>query len=91
MTKADIVQNVRDTLGFSKKDSRKIVESVFDIMKENMARGENIKVSGFGNFVVKEKSERKGRNPRTGEEIKIPARKVLTFKPSRFLRRSFNE
>ena len=91
MTKTDMAKNIHDKLGFSKKDSRKIVESVFDIMKENLARGENIKVSGFGNFVVKEKDARKGRNPQTGKEIEIPARKVLTFKPSRFLRRTLNE
>jgi len=67
------------------------VESVFDIMKENLTRSENIKVSGFGNFVVKEKRARKGRNPQTGEEIAISARKVLTFRPSQVLRRTLNE
>ena len=91
MTKADIMQNIHNRLGFSKKDSLEIVESVFDIMKENLARSENIKISGFGNFVVKEKKARKGRNPQTGEEIEISARKVLTFKPSQLLRRTLNE
>ena len=91
MTKADIIQNVHDKLGFSKKDSAEIVESVFDIMKENLTRSEKIKISGFGNFVVKEKKARKGRNPQTGEEIEIFARKVLTFKPSQVLRRTLNE
>lgn len=91
MTKADIMQNIHNRLGFSKKDSLEIVESVFDIMKENLARSENIKISGFGNFIVKEKKARKGRNPQTGEEIEISARKVLTFKPSQFLRRTLNE
>lgn len=91
MTKADIIQNVHDKLGFSKKDSAEIVESVFDIMKENLTRSEKIKISGFGNFVVKEKKARKGRNPQTGEEIEISSRKVLTFKPSQALRRTLNE
>ena len=91
MTKADIIQNVHDKLGFSKKDSAEIVESVFDIMKENLTRSEKIKISGFGNFAVKEKRARKGRNPQTGEEIEISARKVLTFKPSQVLRRTINE
>ncbi|NQU03484.1 MAG: integration host factor subunit alpha [Syntrophaceae bacterium] len=91
MTKADIIQNVHDKLGFSKKDSAEIVESVFDIMKENLTRSGNIKISGFGNFAVKEKRARKGRNPQSGEEIEISARKVLTFKPSQVLRRTLNE
>ena len=91
MTKTDIMQNIHNRFGFSKKDSLEIVESVFDIMKENLALSENIKISGFGNFVVKEKKARKGRNPQTGEEIEISARKVLTFKPSQFLRKTLNE
>ncbi|MDO9528585.1 MAG: integration host factor subunit alpha [Syntrophales bacterium] len=91
MTKIDIVQDVCSKLGFSKKDSAKIVEAVFDIMKENLARGEKIKISGFGSFVVKEKKARKGRNPQTGDEIEISARKVLAFKSSQVLREALNE
>ena len=91
MTKIDIVQDVYDKLGFSKKDSARIVEAVFDIMKENLAQGEKIKVSGFGSFVVREKNARKGRNPQTGEEVEISARKVLTFKPSQVLKKLMNE
>jgi integration host factor subunit alpha len=91
MTKIDIVQNVHDKLGFSKKDSAIIVEAVFDVIKENLAHGEKIKVSGFGSFIVKEKKARRGRNPQTGDEIEISARKVLTFKPSQVLRKALNE
>lgn len=91
MTKIDIVQDVYDKLGFSKKDSARIVEAVFDMMKENLAQGEKIKVSGFGSFVVREKNARKGRNPQTGEEVEISARKVLTFKPSQVLKKLMNE
>ncbi len=87
MTKNDIVQNVHDKLGFSKKDSAKMVEHVFEIMKDNLARGEKIKVAGFGSFAVREKKARKGRNPQTGEEILISARKVLTFKASQILKK----
>ena len=87
MTKNDIVQNVHDKLGFSKKDSAKMVEHVFEIMKDNLARGEGIKISGFGSFAVREKKARKGRNPQTGEEILICARKVLTFKASQILKK----
>lgn len=90
MTKIDIIQNVYENLGFSKKDSAKIVESVFDIIKEKLAEGDKIKISGFGNFSVKEKKSRRGRNPQTGEEIAISARKVLTFKSSQVLRKALN-
>ncbi len=91
MTKIDIIQNVYDKLGFSKKDAAKIVESVFDIMKEELEKGEKIKISGFGNFVVKEKKARRGRNPQTGSEIEISPRKVLTFKSSQVLRKALNK
>jgi integration host factor subunit alpha len=67
------------------------VDSVFDIMKDCLARGEKIKISGFGNFVVKEKKARRGRNPQTGQEIEISARRVLTFKSSQVLRKALSE
>ena len=91
MTKIDIIQNVNEKLGLSKRDSARIVESVFDIIKDKLAKGEKIKISGFGNFVVKEKTARRGRNPQTGEEISISARKVLTFKSSQILRKALND
>jgi len=90
MTKIDIIQDVYEKLGFSKKDSAKIVELVFDIMKDRLSQGEKIKISGFGNFVVKEKKSRRGRNPQTGQEIEITARRVLTFKSSQVLRKALN-
>jgi integration host factor subunit alpha len=90
MTKIDIIQDVYEKLGFSKKDAAKIVESVFEIMKDSLARGEKIKISGFGNFSVKDKNSRRGRNPQTGSEIEISARKVLTFKSSQVLRKALN-
>ncbi|MFZ4438024.1 MAG: integration host factor subunit alpha [Syntrophales bacterium] len=91
MTKIDIIQDVYEKLGFSKKDSARIVESVFDIIKDNLTTGEKIKISGFGNFVVKEKKTRRGRNPQTGAEIAISARRVLTFKSSQVLRKALND
>jgi integration host factor subunit alpha len=90
MTKIDIIQNVCDRLGFSKKDSARIVESVFDIMKDELAKGDKVKISGFGNFVVKDKNSRRGRNPQTGAEIEISARRVLTFKSSQVLKKALN-
>jgi len=91
MTKIDIIQDVYEKLGIPKKDSAKIVESVFELMKYSPAKGEKIKITGFGNFIVKEKKSRRGRNPQTGEEISISARRVLTFKSSQVLRRALND
>lgn len=90
MTKADIIENIYEKIGFSKKESAELVEMVFDIMKGTLENGEKIKIAGFGNFVVKEKANRRGRNPQTGEEIVITARKILTFKPSQVLKSSIN-
>ena len=91
MTKADIIEQVYENLGgLSKKESAEIVEKVFEAIKTALERGEKIKISGFGNFVVREKKERTGRNPQTGEEIRILPRKVLTFKPSQVLKNAIN-
>jgi len=91
ITKADIVEQVYSSLeGYSKKESADIVEVVFEKIKETLERGEKIKISGFGNFVVRQKEERTGRNPQTGQEIKIAPRKVLTFKPSQVLKNAIN-
>jgi integration host factor subunit alpha len=90
MTKADIVEQIYEKVGFSKKESAELVERVFGLIKETLEKGEKIKIAGFGNFVVKEKSDRRGRNPQTGDEIVITARKILTFKPSQVLKASIN-
>lgn len=90
MTKADIVEQIYEKVGFSKKESAELVERVFGLIKETLEKGEKIKIAGFGNFVVKEKADRRGRNPQTGDEIIISARKILTFKPSQVLKSSIN-
>jgi integration host factor subunit alpha len=90
MTKAEIIEAVYERIGFSKRDAAEIVELVFDTMKETLEQGHKIKISGFGNFVVREKKPRIGRNPQTGEEIEISARRVLTFKPSQVLKSALN-
>ena len=90
MTKLDIIQNVTDKLGLSKRDSTRILESVLEIMKEQLSKGDPVKISGFGNFVVKNKNARRGRNPQTGAECEIVARKVLTFKSSQILKKTLN-
>ena len=91
MTKAEIVESVYEKIGFSKKEAADIVELVFDTIKETLEKGEKIKVSGFGNFVVRQKRPRIGRNPQTGEEIEMTQRKVLTFKPSQILKQALNK
>lgn len=91
MTKADIVDQVYQKVGFSKKESAEIVDLVFEIIKETLERSENIKISGFGSFVLREKRARRGRNPQTGEEIQITPRRVLTFKPSLVLKKAIND
>jgi len=90
MTKADLIENIYLKTGFSKKESAEIVETVFDLIKDTLEEGEKIKIAGFGNFVVKEKATRRGRNPQTGEEIEITARRILTFKPSQVLKNAIN-
>ena len=90
MTKADVIEGVCNKVGFSKKESAEIVEMVFDTLKDTLERGEKIKLSGFGNFVVREKKSRVGRNPQTGQEIEISARRVLTFRPSQVLKNALN-
>jgi integration host factor subunit alpha len=91
MTKADIIENIYEKVGLSKEESARIVELVLEIMKDTLEKGEKIKISGFGNFIVRQKRTRRGRNPQTGEEIEISARKVLTFKSSPILKKSLNE
>ena len=91
MTKADLVEKVNLNTDLTKKDSGQIVEHIFDLLKETLESGENIKIAGFGNFEVKEKATRRGRNPQTGTTIEITARKVLTFKPSQVLKQSINK
>ena len=91
MTKAELIEKVQErNTDLTKKEAAALVESIFDTIKDSLEAGENIKVSGFGNFQVKDKSARRGRNPQTGEEIEIAARRVLTFKPSGVLKKSLN-
>ncbi len=91
MTKAEIVETIYERVGFSKKESAELVEKVFDSIKDTLAKGEKVKISGFGNFVVRPKNARKGRNPQTGQEILLEARRVLTFKPSLVLKNILND
>jgi len=91
MTKAELVSIVTEKFSFSRQESVQIVDQVFQILKETLERGEKVKISGFGNFITREKRARKGRNPKTGKELMISGRRVLTFKPSAMLRKAVNQ
>ncbi|MBF0380315.1 MAG: integration host factor subunit alpha [Magnetococcales bacterium] len=90
MTKADIVEAVYQKIDLSKKESAELVDSVFEMIRSQLEKGESVKIPRFGNFTIRSKVPRRGRNPKTGEEIEITARKVLTFKPSQILRDRVN-
>jgi integration host factor subunit alpha len=90
VTKAELIEAVYSKVGISKKESADLVEMIFDTMKDTLSKGEKIKISGFGNFVVREKRSRMGRNPQTGESMEISARRVLTFRPSQVLKNDLN-
>jgi len=91
MTKADIAEKIQIVTGGTKKESAELMEAVFSIMKVALETGETLKISGFGSFVVKQKADRRGRNPQTGESITIEARRILSFKPSTLLRHAINK
>ena len=91
LTKNVIVEEVVGQLGFPKNRSKEITETLLKIIKSTLASGDDVLVSGFGKFCVKQKAARKGRNPATGEDAILPARKVVTFKCSSKLRERINE
>lgn len=92
MTKAEIIESVYARVGgFSKKEASDLVEAIFETMKETLAAGQKIKISGFGNFVVRDKKQRPGLNPRTRERIVLAPRRVVRFKPSPVLKALINK
>ncbi len=90
VTKADIVERVSVEVGVTKKIAFECVEQIFELLKNTLENSDKVKISGFGNFIVREKADRRGRNPQTGKEIVIRARRVLSFKPSPILKKSLN-
>lgn len=90
MTKAEIAARIQTVSGFTRKESADLLEEAFTIMKRTLEDGRRLQISGFGTFEVKQKKDRVGRNPNTGEPITINARRVLTFKPSILLRQQLN-
>jgi integration host factor subunit alpha len=91
LTKIEIIDSIYEKLGIPKKECVRIVESVFEVIKDDLGKGNEVMISGFGKWTVKAKKERKGRNPKTGKAIMIDARKVVTFKPSTVLRDKMND
>ena len=86
LTKADIATRLYDEVNLSKKDAKALVEAFFEEIRSALESGEQVKLSGFGNFDLRDKRERPGRNPKTGEEIPITARRVVTFRPGQKLK-----
>jgi len=86
LTKAEMAEALFNELGLNKREARELVDLFFEELRCSLARGEQVKLSGFGNFDLREKGERPGRNPKTGEEIPITARRVVTFRPGQKLK-----
>jgi integration host factor subunit alpha len=87
LTKADLAQRICDDLGLNKREARLVVDLFFETLRAALAGGDPVKLSGFGNFNLREKNERPGRNPKTGQEIPISARRVVTFRAGQRLKR----
>lgn len=86
LTKADMAEKLFEELGLNKREAKELVEQFFEEIRVALESGRNVKLSGFGNFVLRDKGERPGRNPKTGEEIPISARRVVTFRPGQKLK-----
>ena len=90
LTKIDIVEHVATKCGYSKLEAAELVEKVFETIKDSLGTGKNVKISGFGNFVLRDKKSRLGRNPQSGETMEITARRVMSFKVSQVLKEAIN-
>ena len=88
LTKSDIVEDLNNEIGLNKREAKELVDLFFDDIKNLLSEGHEVKLSGFGNFQLRDKSSRPGRNPRTGEDVEISARRVVTFKPGQKLKDS---
>ncbi len=86
LTKADLTEDLFEQLGFNKRESKEFVDCFFEEIRSMLESGSYVKLSGFGNFELRDKNERPGRNPKTGEEIPISARRVVSFKPGQKMR-----
>ena len=91
LTKEEIINNIYNQVGLSKGQSRKVVEKLLEIAKQTLENGEDLLISGFGKFIVKQKSARRGRNPQTTEDLQLRARRVVVFRTSSVLRNKINQ
>ncbi|MFN3786342.1 MAG: integration host factor subunit alpha [Thiothrix sp.] len=91
LTKADMVEHLFDELGLNKREAKDLVEMFFAEISDALETGKNVKLSGFGNFMLRDKTQRPGRNPKTGEEIPVTARRVVTFRPGQKLKQRVEE
>ncbi len=91
LTKADMVEHLFEELGLNKREAKDLVELFFEEIRDALETGKNVKLSGFGNFMLRDKTQRPGRNPKTGEEIPVTARRVVTFRPGQKLKRRVEE
>ena len=88
LTKSDIVEDLNNEIGLNKREAKELVDLLFNDIKNLLSEGHEVKLSGFGNFQLRDKSSRPGRNPRTGEDVEISARRVVTFKSGQKLKES---
>ena len=86
LTKAEMAERLFEEVGLNKREAKEFVDAFFDVLRDSLQRGQGIKLSGFGNFDLRQKNQRPGRNPKTGEEIPISARRVVTFRPGQKLK-----
>lgn len=86
LTKADMVEHLYEQLGLNKREAKDLVEMFFEEVRLALGQGQNVKLSGFGNFMLRDKTQRPGRNPKTGEDIPVDARRVVTFRPGQKLK-----
>lgn len=91
LTKAEMAENLFDELGLNKREAKELVEVFFEEVRIALEEGDEVKLSGFGNFILRNKNQRPGRNPKTGEEIPITARRVVTFRPGQKLKARVEE
>ncbi len=91
LTRADLAETINRKMGFSRSESLVMVESILDLISSALERGENVKISGFGSFILRDKRERIGRNPKTGVEVPITPRRVMTFRASQLLKEKISE
>lgn len=86
LTKAEMAERLFVEVGLNKREAKEFVDAFFDVVRDSLVKGDQVKLSGFGNFDLREKNQRPGRNPKTGEEIPISARRVVTFRPGQKLK-----